>query len=189
MDLGVMLVNKLRGRPAGAPLLDAGVPPLTPVVTLSPDEKKAEARRLMTLEPSTRDLARSILVWARARGLRATLGKTHRSLAEQTSLPDERTGIAAGKIGWHQVGRAFHLVIRDDRGQIDRGAYKTVGDEVERRGGTWLGRRPLRTRAGTYVDDFAHFEHHPGMSLPRYRGTAMAAREMAAASKRAARYG
>lgn len=189
MDLGVMLVNKLRGRPASAPLLDAGVPPLTPVVTLSPEEKAAEARRLMTLEPSTRDLARSILVWARARGLRATLGETHRSLAEQTSLPDERTGIAAGKIGWHQVGRAFHLVIRDERGQLDRSAYRTVGNEVERRGGVWLGRRPLRTRSGKLVEDLAHFEFHPGMTLPRYRGTPLAARELASATKRAARYG
>jgi hypothetical protein len=85
------------------------------------------------------------------------------------------------------VGRAFHLVIRDERGKIQREAYKTVGDEVERRGGVWLGRRPLWTPKGP-VDDFAHFEYHPGLVLSRYRDTAQATKELASAAKRASRY-
>jgi hypothetical protein len=187
VDLGVMLVNKLRGRPAGSPLLDPGVPPLTPVVSLTAPQKAAEKRGLALLEPTTREFARSVLSWARAVGLRATLGETYRSLADQVALPEGRTGITPGKIGWHQVGRAFHIIIRDARGQIDRPAYRPVGDEIERRGGVWLGRRPLMTPRGP-VDDYAHFEYHPGLSIGSYRGSAQAARELASAEKRAARY-
>jgi hypothetical protein len=187
LDLAVLLINRLRGKPDDAPLLDPGVPPLTPVVSMTKAQKTAEGRGLALLEPSTRELARSILAWSRARGLRVDLGETHRSLADQMALPEGRTGIERGKIGWHQVGRAFHLVIRDERGKIVREAYKTVGDEVERRGGVWLGRQPLWTPKGP-VDDYAHFEYHPGLVLSRYRNTAQAAKELASMSKRAARY-
>jgi hypothetical protein len=103
------------------------------------------------------------------------------------ALPENRTGIKRGKIGWHQVGRAFHIVVRDVRGKIDRSAYRPIGDEAERRGGVWLGRKLLQTPAGP-VDDFAHFEYHPGLTLGLYRDTALAARELASAERRAARY-
>jgi hypothetical protein len=188
LDLGALVINRLRGRPDNSPLLDAGVPGLFPVVSLTPAQKSVEQRNLMLLEPSAREFARSILVWARSRGLRTTLGETYRSLAAQIALPENKTAIARGKIGWHQVGRAFHLVVRDARGQIDRAAYRPLGDEVERRGGVWLGRKPLMTPAGP-VEDLAHFEYHPGLALSSYRGTSLAARELATAEKRAARYG
>lgn len=188
LDLGMMVVNRLRGRPDDAPLLEAGVPPLTPVVELTPDQRAREKKGLMLLEPSTREHAKYLLIWARARGMRATLGETYRSLAEQAQIPSTRTAIAPGKIGWHQVGRAFHLVIRDERGQLDRPAYRTVGDEAERRGGVWLGRQPIMGPSGP-IDDLAHFEYHPGLMLSRYRGSPLAVRELAAAEKRAAKYG
>lgn len=187
LDLGMLVVNRLRGRPDEAPLLDPGVPSLTPVVSLTPSQKTLEKRALARLEPSTAAHAAALLLWARARGLRATLGETYRSLADQMALPEGRTGIERGKIGWHQVGRAFHIVVRNARGQVDRAAYRPLGDESERLGGTWLGRKPLQTPAGP-VDDFAHFEYHPGLSLGTYRGTALAARELASAERRAARY-
>jgi hypothetical protein len=187
LDLGVLVVNRLRGRPDNAPLLDAGVPPLTPAVPLTASQKTLEKRALSLLEPTTAAHAAALLLWARARGMRATLGETYRSLADQMALPENRTGIERGKIGWHQVGRAFHIVVRDERGQVDRSAYRPLGDEAERRGGVWLGRKPLQTPAGL-VNDLAHFEYHPGLTIGRYRGTALAARELASAERRAARY-
>lgn len=188
LDLGVLVVNRLRGRADDAPLLDPGVPPLTPVVEMSAREKTVEAKNLAMLEPSARAFARSVVVWARANGMRAMVGETYRSPAAQAALPEGRTGIAPGKIGWHQVGRAFHLVIRTPGGSIDRDAYPVAGRYVESRGGVWLGRAPLMTPKGP-VDDFAHFEYHPGLKLSSYRGSALAARELAAAEKRAAKYG
>lgn len=187
MDLGIMLVNKLRGKPSEAPLLDPGVPGVTPVVTLTQREKDQETRNLALLEPTTAAFARSILIWARANGIRAILGETYRSFEEQRNIPAHLTAISPGKISWHQVGRAFHLVLKTPSGQIDRQSYKTVGDEVERRGGVWLGRRPIKTRGGETLD-LAHFEYHPGLVLAKYRGTPLAAKELAMAEKRAARY-
>jgi hypothetical protein len=188
LDLGVLVVNRLRGRADDAPLLDPGVPPLTPAVEMTANEKATEARNLAVLEPSTRAFTRSVAVWARSNGMRAMVGETYRSPAAQAALPEGRTGIAPGKIGWHQVGRAFHLVIRTGGGSLDRPAYPVVGKYVESRGGVWLGKTPLMTPAGP-VDDFAHFEYHPGLKLSSYRGSALASRELAAAEKRAAKYG
>jgi hypothetical protein len=186
LDLGLAVVNRLRGKPSQAPLLDPNVPPLTPMVTLTQREKDQEARNLRLLEPSTAAFAKGILIWARANGLRAILGETYRSAADQAALPATRTTIAPGKLGWHQVGRAFHLVIKTPSGQIDKMAYRTVGDEVERRGGVWLGRKPLKGQAGEILD-LAHFEYHPGLSLGTYRGSPLASKEIAMAERRASR--
>jgi hypothetical protein len=188
LDLGMLVVNRLRGRADEAPLLDPGVPPLIPSVEMSKNERATEARNLAMLEPSTRAFAKSVAIWARANGMRTMVGETYRSLAAQMALPEGRTAIETGKIGWHQVGRAFHLVVRTPGGSIDRDAYPVVGRYVESRGGTWLGKKPLMTPSGP-VDDFAHFEYHPGLKLSSYRGSALAAKEIAAAEKRAAKYG
>lgn len=184
MDLLFALINKARGLPAESP-----VPPLIPPVDVTPAQHAAERRALALLEPSTREFAKSIIVWARANGIPALIGETYRSKEEQANVPAGRTGITPGQISWHQVGRAFHLIIRDKSGQLDRDAYRRVGDEVDSRGGLWLGRTPIVTNTGKKVLDLAHYEYHPGLELWQYRKSPLAARELAQAEKRAARYG
>lgn len=186
MDLGVIAVNRLRGQPDNTPLWKS-VPRVEPHVLPLP-QATAEKRKLLLLEPGTRKLAEHLLEWSRARGVRTYLGETYRSLADQMKIPEDKTGITRGKIGWHQVGRAFHLILKTPRGAIFKDAYPALGDEAERRGGVWLGRTPLMTPKGP-VTDLAHFEYHPGISIGRYRRSNQADREMASAAKRAARYG
>jgi hypothetical protein len=188
-DLAVMLVNTLRGRDAYAPL--TGPEKKTqPAPPLDARGASIEERRMRTLEPSTREFVAGILAWARGQGIPAVLGETHRSEAEQDRQAREgRTAIPEGKTGWHQYGRAFHLVIVDPKTRhLDESAYERVGAEVRRRGGDWLGDRVLKTSRGE-VRDLAHFEYHPGLKLGSFRGTPRAARELASAGKRAARYG
>jgi hypothetical protein len=194
-DLAIMALNKLRGRPVYDPLIkpSAPTPPQPPPSPAPPlDERQAsiELRRMRTLEPSTREFVVAILTWARANGIPAILGETHRSEADQAKAAQEgRTGIKEGQTGWHQYGRAFHLIIVNPKTKmLDPEAYKKVGEEVRRRGGEWLGDKTIITAKGK-VEDLAHFEYHPSMKLSSYRGSALAKRELAAAEKRAARYG
>ena len=191
-DLGFMLINKLRGRPAEAPLtgpvaLPAPTPPLTE------REASIEKRRMMTVLPGeTQKFVEDILVWARARVIPCILGETHRSEEEQKEIAKEgkKTSIPEGKTGWHQYGRAFHLILyKPGTKQLDQEAYKIVGAEVRRRGGEWLGDKLLKTTKGEMIQDLAHFEYHPGLKLSSYRGSALARKELAMAERRAARYG
>jgi hypothetical protein len=188
-DLAVMLINKLRGRDTYAPLTGPEARP-QPVPPLDARGASIELRRLRTLEPSTREHVEGILAWSRANGIQAILGETHRSEAEQARQAREgRTAIPEGQTGWHQYGRAYHLVILDpSTRQLDEAAYATVAAEVRRRGGEWLGDRPLKTTRGM-VQDLAHFEYHPGLKLSSFRGTPQARKELALSERRAARYG
>ena len=185
-DLGIMLVNKLRGRPADAPLTGpvfSAAPPLTE------REASIERRRLLTMLPVVQEFVKSILEWARARGIPCILGETHRPLDVQ-KLEKGKTAIPEGQTGWHQYGRAFHLILyKPGTKQLDQNAYPIVGAEVRRRGGDWLGDVLLKTPEGAKIQDLAHFEYHPGLHLSSYRGSALAKREMAVADRRAARYG
>lgn len=191
-DLAVMLINKVRGRDAYAPLLGPAAPPAPPRPAPPLDERRAaiEARRLKTLEPSTEVFVREILAWCRQNGIPALLGETHRSMEDQQQqIREGRSAIREGQTGWHQYGRAFHLIVLDPRTKLlDETAYKKIGEEVRRRGGEWLGDRELRTNKGKVVD-LAHFEYHPGLMLSSYRGTALAQREMRRAERMARRYG
>jgi len=141
--------------------------------------------------PVTQEFVRSILGWARSRGIPCILGETHRSLADQIEMSRQgKTAVPEGQTGWHQYGRAFHLVIyKPNTKQLDPMAYKLVGEEVRRRGGDWLGDRLLKTSKGEMFQDLAHFEYHPGLHLSSYRGSALARQELAMTEKRAARYG
>jgi hypothetical protein len=194
-DLVTMAINAAKGKrgeaiydpllkPAASATLPAPVPPLDPRMT------SIEERRMKTLEPSTKTFVVAILAWARANGIPALLGETHRSQADQARAIEEgKSAIKEGQTGWHQYGRAFHLVIIDPRTRLlDEEAYKRVGAEVRRRGGEWLGDKTLTTNKGQ-VQDLAHFEYHPGLKLSSYRGSALAKKELAMAEKRAARYG
>jgi hypothetical protein len=188
-DLAIMLINTLRGRDTYAPLTGPDKQP-QPAPPLDAREASIEERRMRTLEPSTREFVAGILAWARGQGIPARLGETHRSEADQARQAREgRTAIPEGQTGWHQYGRAFHLVIVDPGTRLlDDPAYERVGAEVRRRGGEWLGDRMLKTTRGE-VRDLAHFEYHPGIKLSSFRGTARAAKELASAERRAARYG
>lgn len=193
-DIAVMLINVVRGRDKYAPLTGpdpsrAPVSP-TPAPPLDDRQKSIEERRLKTLEPSTKEHVLGVLAWARSQGYQALLGETHRSFEDQqTQIKEGRSAIPEGQTGWHQYGRAYHLVVVDPRTKLlDEAAYQKIGEEVRRRGGEWLGDRLLNTSKGK-VRDLAHFEYHPGLRLSSYRGTALARREMARAEKMAARYG
>lgn len=188
MDLAFALINKLRGRPINTPMINPNIPPLIPPVSISPYQRSKEAKNLKLLEPSTAEFAKAIVIWARSNGIPASLGETYRSEEDQANIPATRTAIAPGAISWHQVGRAFHLIIKDAKGQLDPAAYKTVGEEVRRRGGVWLGDTPIKGPGGTFLD-LAHFEYHPGLALSSYRRSPLATRELAQAEKRAAKYG
>ena len=193
-DLVTMAINAAKGKRGEAiydPLLKPAAPfPLpTPVTPLDLRMASIEERRMKTLEPSTKEFVVSILAWARARGIPAVLGETHRSMEEQIKDKD-KTSIPEGQTGWHQYGRAFHLILtKPGTNQLDPAAYKIVGEEVRRRGGEWLGDKLLKTPKGKVFQDMAHFEYHPEMKLSSYRGTALARKEMAMAEKKAARYG
>ena len=193
LDLGIMLVNRLRGRPIDAPLTrpiaDPSVIQLSP--SLTEREASIEKQRLLTLLPVTQEFVKSILEWARARGIPCILGETHRNIEEQAKRAKEgKTAIPEGKTGWHQYGRAFHLILyKSGAKQLDPKAYKIVGEEVRRRGGDWWGDVLLKAPGGKKFQDLAHFEYHPGLHLSSYRGSALAKQEMAIADKRVARYG
>jgi hypothetical protein len=188
MDLAFALINKLRGKDINAPMLDPGVPALTPAVTMTANQKAQEKKNLALLEPSTAAFVKEILVWARANGINALLGETYRSEEDAKKISPTRTAITPGKLDWHQVGRAFHLILKDSHGQLDKAAYQTVGTEVRKRGGEWLGDHVIHGPGGNFVD-LAHFEYHPGLVLWQYRKSPLATRELALAEKRAARYG
>ena len=190
-DLVSMAINMAKGKRGDAiydPLLKASVP--APVSPLDPRMASIEERRMKTLEPSTKAFVIAVLAWARANGIPAILGETHRSQAEQAKAIEEgKSAIKEGQTGWHQYGRAFHLVIVNPRTKLlDEEAYKKVGTEVRRRGGEWLGDKTLITTKGQ-VQDLAHFEYHPGLKRSSYRGSHLAKKELAMAERRAARYG
>ena len=197
-DLVTMAINAARGKKGEAiydPLLSRSASlPITPTDRKVPplDARMAsiEERRMRTLESSTKQFVIAILAWARANGIPAILGETHRSQAEEAKAIEEgRSAIKEGQTGWHQYGRAFHLVIVNPQTKLlNEEAYRRVGAEVRKRGGEWLGDKPLITTRGQ-VQDLAHFEYHPGLHLSRYRGTHQAQKELAMAEKRAARYG
>ena len=192
-DLAIMLANKLRGRPIYGPLTGpVPSPTLAPAPPLTEREASIEKRRMMTVLPGeTQKFVEDILTWARAQGIPCILGETHRDLGNQTEKAKEgKTAIPEGKTGWHQYGRAFHLILyKPGTKQLDPDAYKIVGAEVRKRGGEWLGDRLLKTPTGDVIQDLAHFEYHPGLKLSSYRDTALAKKEMKIVDKRAARYG
>lgn len=149
-----------------------------------------EARRLRLLEPSTQEFATEILAWCRENDIPVVLGETGRSrAAQERAIKAGRSGITSGKVGWHQLGRAFHLILyKPGTKRLDPAAYTRVGAEVRRRGGVWFGDTPLRIK-GKLVRDLAHFEYHPGLTLWKYRETEAAEKAVALTEQRIARYG
>lgn len=162
------------------------------------DFTPAERRALSQLEPSTRAHVVEVVGWARQRGIPARLSTTSVIYTPERSAENYARGLSSiepGKVGWHHVGRAYHLVVVNPRTrQLDEAAYARVAAYARSRGGEWLGDKVVVTSRGP-VKDLAHFEYHPGLKLGRaglpgsYRGSALAAQEYRQAQDRAKKYG
>lgn len=148
-----------------------------------------EGRALKTLEPSTRTFVVNVISWARGQGIPARLSSTTIYTPEQSAAyyKDGKSGIGPGRLDWHNVGRAFHLVIPPLGGAPNYDAYAAIGKYVREQGGEWLGDKPIRTPKGV-IFDTAHFEYHPGFDIATYRKSNLAQLEFNQAQKRAKQY-
>jgi hypothetical protein len=145
---------------------------------------------LKLLESSTRAFVIEVIGWARQKGIPAKLSSQAVIYTPEMSAQfseDGRSGIAAGRLDWHNVGRAFHLVILDERKQRDKPAYARVGQYVRSRGGEWLGDKVIKTKKGNIIDT-AHYEYHPEFNIATYRKLPLAKTEYAQAQARAKKY-
>jgi hypothetical protein len=150
---------------------------------------KAESKALKLLEPSTRTFVIDVIGWARSKGLPVKLSTQAVIYTPEDSakhFAEGRSGIGPGRLDWHNVGRAFHLVIMKN-GTYDLPAYARVGAYVRSRGGEWLGDKVIMTPKGKIVDT-AHYEYHPDFDLPSYRKSQLAITEYAQAQARAKKY-
>lgn len=152
----------------------------------------AEIRALKLLEPGTRSHVVEVVGWARSKGIPARLSSQsviYTPAEAARHYAEGRSGIAPGRLDWHQVGRAYHLVIVDpDTKKLDEPAYARVGDYVRSKGGEWLGDKVIVTPRGR-VKDLAHYEFHPDWDIATYRKLPLAQVEYKKAQDRAARYG
>jgi hypothetical protein len=158
--------------------------------SLNLEFSKGESKALKLLEPSTRAFVVDVIGWARSKGIPAKLSSQSVIYTEEDSakhFAEGRSGIAPGRLDWHNVGRAFHLVILDGSGKLDLPAYARVGDYVRNKGGEWLGDKRIKTPKGWIVDT-AHYEYHPGFDIATYRKSSLAQTEFAQAQARAKKY-
>jgi hypothetical protein len=154
------------------------------------DFTATERKTLKLLEPSTAAHAVQVIGWARSQGIPARLSHVAIYTPEQSAAHYEggRSGIKPGRLDWHNVGRAFHVVIPPlPGGEPDRDAYARVGKYARSQGGEWLGDKPVRTVRGILFDT-AHFEYHPGVDIATYRQSKLAESEFAQAQRRARRF-
>lgn len=155
-------------------------------LTFSP----AEAKALKLLEPSTRAFVIEVVGWARQKGIPAKLSSQSVIYTPEMSekfFEGGRSGIAPGRLDWHNVGRAFHLVILNGEKQLDKPAYARVAQYVRGHGGEWLGDKVIKTPKGPIVDT-AHYEYHPGFDIATYRKSPLAKTEYAQAQARAKKF-
>ena len=150
-----------------------------------------ERKTLIQLEKSTAAFATALVGWARQQGIAARITSTAIYTQEDTDKHYEegRSGIKAGRLDWHQVGRAFHLAIpKLANGQDNLDAYARIGAYARSQGGEWLGDKPIRTTKGI-IFDTAHFEYHPGVTIAAYRKLPVSVAEFKSAQKRRQRFG
>ena len=164
----------------------------------TPDEPKAlpleftttERKVLKLLEPTTATFAVNIVGWARNKGIPARLSHTAIYSPKDTKDAYEhgRSQIQPGKLDWHNVGRAIHIVIyKPDGVTLDTAAYPRLGAYARSQGGEWLGDKPIKGKFGI-IYDTVHFEYHPGIKISDYRKSELSVRDFAQAQKRAKRY-
>ena len=149
----------------------------------------AERKALKLLEPSTATFVVNVISWSRGKGIPAKLSAQSVIYTPEIAAKhyaDGRSGIAPGRLDWHQVGRAFHLVIVGPDGKLDKDAYARVGQYVRSQGGEWLGDKTIITPKGP-IQDLAHYEYHPGFDIATYRKSPLAAVEFKQAQRRAQR--
>ena len=143
------------------------------------------------LEAGTRAHVVEVLGWARQRGIPARLSTqavVYTPEAAARHYQEGRSAIKPGDLGWHHVGRAYHLAIFvPGTRQYDDASYARVAARVRSLGGEWLGDKVVNTPRGP-VKDTAHFEFHPGFELWSYRKTPLAQVEFKKAQERARRY-
>lgn len=164
----------------------------SPTATLELSFSPQESRALKLLEPSTRAHVVEVVGWARSRGIPAklsTLSVIYTPADAEKHYREGRSGIAPGRLDWHQVGRAYHLIIVNPATrQLDEPAYARVGDFVRSRGGEWLGDKIIKTPKGP-IRDLAHYEYHPDWDIATYRRLPLAQVEYQKAQQRAAKFG
>jgi len=148
-----------------------------------------ERRSLAMLEPSTQTFVVNVISWSRGQGIPTRLSSTTIYTPEQSTAyyKDGKSGIKPGRLDWHNVGRAFHLVIPPLGNTPNYDAYALIGKYVREQGGEWLGDKPIRTPKGV-IYDTAHFEYHPGFNISTYRKSELAKLEFNQAQRRARQY-
>jgi len=156
---------------------------------------QAEIRKLKQLEVSTQTFAVDLISWAKSQGIPAALGLTVYTPEQSDAAWDKgKSGIEKGRLDWHNVGRAFHVIIAqpgrklDFKDPVTRDAYYKLGERARQQGGTWFGDHPIKTRTG-YVFDLAHFEYHPSLNIGPYRKSKLAETEFKSAQTRRRLYG
>jgi hypothetical protein len=163
-----------------------------PAASLELSFSPAEMKALKLLEPSTRTHVVEVIGWARNRGIPAKLytqGIIYTPEVAAKHYAEGRSGIAPGRLDWHQVGRAYHLIIIDpETKKRDQAAYAVVGKYVRSQGGEWLGDKTIFTPKGP-MQDLAHYEYHPDFDIATYRKMPLAQAELRAAQSRAKKYG
>src|ERR1700690_1297912 len=153
------------------------------------DFTATERKVLKQLEPTTAAFAVNLIGWARSQGIPARLSHTAIYSPKDTTEAYEKglSQIQPGKLDWHNVGRAIHVVVARPDGSVDVAAYPPLGAYTRPQGGEWLGDKPIKGKFGV-IYDTVHFEYHPGMKLGDYRKSDLARREFAQAQKRARSY-
>ncbi len=127
-----------------------------------------EAQRLALLTSDVQRVAVELVRQLRVRGYDARLGETYRDEeGQRRKFEDGRSAIR--DLGWHTLGRAFHVLIVDKDGKIDEKAYDVAGRIARGLGVIWKGDRLLKNKYGQPLRDLAHFEYHPGMTLAQAR--------------------
>lgn len=164
-----------------------------PVPASTPMEwSPTEIRALKLLEQGTREHVIEVVGWARGKGIPARLSAQsviYTPAESAKHYTEGRSGIAPGRLDWHQVGRAYHLVIVDPATKkLDEPAYARVGAFVRSKGGEWLGDKVIVTPRGR-IKDLAHYEFHPDWDIATYRKLPLAQVEYKRAQDRAAKYG
>jgi len=164
----------------------------TPSAPLELAFSPQESRALKLLEPSTRTHVIEVIGWARSHGIPAKLSTQsviYTQAEAERHYREGRSGIAPGRLDWHQVGRAYHLIIvNPETKKLDEDAYARVGAYVRSVGGEWLGDKVVVTPKGK-IRDLAHYEYHPDWDIATYRKMPLAQVEFQKAQARAAKFG
>ena len=125
--------------------------------------------RLEDLTPDTLDVARRFIEAAEGQGLKTKVISTLRTCSDQAKIyaqgrtePGAIISGASGCRSWHVWGRAFDLLILDEKGSaVTDGKdprYDKLGEIGRDFGLIWGGHF-------AWGRDAVHFEYHPGLSM------------------------